>query len=215
MSSFGGILVISGPIPILFFFFHEVVPFLLVLIGVVLRVGLAELTVRKRPSSVGGRILHALMAPGAGSQWQPAHVHQLHAHQLHAHLLLSGRGARAPSRRFPRTPVLLSPLPCPPSARPNTPSVPAPPPRRRAPRQPSPPAFPRVPSLPGSPREHHTFFLPPAPAIADVLKSVPGRAAHAHALRFAAHEVDARFLDNTLIAIYFACGDLRERTPSV
>lgn len=58
-------------------------------------------------------------------------------------------------------------------------------------------------------RTHHPVFLPPAAAIADMLKSVRGRAAHAHALRVTAHAGDTRFLDNTLIAMYFACGDVQ------
>uniref|UniRef100_A0A0E0ET42 BHLH domain-containing protein n=1 Tax=Oryza meridionalis TaxID=40149 RepID=A0A0E0ET42_9ORYZ len=58
-------------------------------------------------------------------------------------------------------------------------------------------------------RTHHPAFLPPAAAIADMLKSVRGRAAHAHALRVTAHAGDTRFLDNTLIAMYFACGDIQ------
>ncbi|GJN33704.1 hypothetical protein PR202_gb22325 [Eleusine coracana subsp. coracana] len=171
---------------------------------------LKELTVRKRPSSVGEMSLHALMAPGAGSQWHPAHVHQ-----LHAHLLVSGRlaASSAAALALLRAACRVRASPClRPLARHLLAGIPRPTPHllhaaaRLAHHL-------RLPSLAFrhylALRDHHPSFLPPAAAIADVLKSVPGRAAHAHALRVAAHAVDARFLDNTLIAMYFACGDAR------
>jgi hypothetical protein len=145
--------VISGPIPILFFC-HEVAP-VLVLIGVVLRVGLAELTVRKRPSSVGGMILHALLAPGSGSQRQPAHVHQ-----LHAHLLVSGRLAGSSTVALAPLAAYSYPPASAPLARHLLDRIPHPSPHLlhvAAPRQPPPPAFPRVLSPPGSPRASPVF----------------------------------------------------------
>ncbi|GJM98518.1 hypothetical protein PR202_ga15541 [Eleusine coracana subsp. coracana] len=169
---------------------------------------LKELTVRKRPSSVGEMSLHALMAPGAGSQWHPTHVHQ-----LHAHLLVSGRlaASSAAALALLRAAFRVRASPClHPLARHLLDGIPRPTPHllhaaaRLAHHL-------RLPSLAFrhylALRDHHPSFLPPAPAIADVLKSIPGRAAHAQALRVAAHAVDARFLDNTLIAMYFACGD--------
>ncbi|OEL19233.1 Pentatricopeptide repeat-containing protein [Dichanthelium oligosanthes] len=176
----------------------------------VFRVGLAELTVRKRTGSVEGMSSHAPTAPGTGgSQWQPAQVHQ-----LHAHLLVSGRLLGSPTiaaLALLRAACRVSASPClRPLARHLLDEIPHPPPQllhaaaRLASRL-------RLPSLTLchylALRARHPGFLPPAPAIADVLKSVPGRAAHAHALRVATHAVDARFLDNTLIAMYFACGN--------
>lgn len=152
----------------------------------------------------------ALTALGAGSQWrQPAQVHQ-----FHAHLLVSGRLRGSPAiaalallRAACR--VRVSPCLCP-LARYLLDGIPQPPPpllhaaARLAFRL-------RLPSLALrhylALRALHPSSLPPAPAIADVLKSAPGRAAHAHALRVSAHAVDARFLDNTLISMYLACGD--------
>jgi pentatricopeptide repeat protein len=177
--------------------------------GVVFRVRVAELTVRKRMTGVEGMSPHALVATGAGWQWQPAHVHR-----LHAHLLVSGRLSGSPTLaaltllrvacRVPASPCLrplahhlLDRIP---HLSPHLLHAAA----RLASRL-------RLPSLALrhylALRARHPAFLPPAPAIADVLKSAPGRAAHAHALRVAAHAVDARFLDNTLISMYFACGD--------
>nr|CAB3457343.1 unnamed protein product [Digitaria exilis] len=176
----------------------------------VFRVGLAELTVRKRTRSVEGMSSHAPLAPGAGApQWQPAQVHQ-----LHAHLLVSGRLRGSPAiaaLALLRAACGVRVSPClRPLARHLLDGIPHPIPQvlhaaaRLAFRL-------RLPSLALGHylalRARHPAFLPPAPAIADVLKSSPGRAAHAHALRVAAHAVDARFLDNTLIAMYFACGD--------
>ncbi|WVZ65294.1 hypothetical protein U9M48_014685 [Paspalum notatum var. saurae] len=179
--------------------------------GAVFRVGVAEFAVRKRasPSVEGMGSPHALMAPGAGGQWQPAHVHQ-----LHAHLLVSGRLNGSPALAalaLLRTACRVRASPClRPLAHHLLDRIPHSSPdllhaaarlafRLRLPSL----AFRRYLSL----RARHPSFLPPAPAIADVLKSAPGRAAHAHALRVAARAVDARFLDNTLIAMYFACGD--------
>ncbi|RLN34636.1 pentatricopeptide repeat-containing protein [Panicum miliaceum] len=170
---------------------------------------LKESTVRKRMSSVAGMSWHALTAPGAGSQWQPAHVHQ-----LHAHILVSGRLRGSPAiaaLALLRAACRVRASPClRPLARHLLDGIPHPTPQllhaaaRLASRL-------RLPALALGHylalRARHPAFLPPAPAIADVLKSAPGRAAHAHALRVAAHAVDARFLDNTLIAMYFACGD--------
>ncbi|CAL5081913.1 unnamed protein product [Urochloa decumbens] len=153
---------------------------------------------------------HALAAPPrACSQWQPAHVHR-----LHAHLLVSGRLRGSPAivaLALLRAACRVRASPClRPLARHLLDGIPHPPPQllhaaaRLAYRL-------HLPSLALrhylALRTRHPAFLPPAPAIADVLKSAPGRAAHAHALRVAAHAVDARFLDNTLIAMYFACGD--------
>lgn len=152
---------------------------------------------------------HALVATGAGWKWQPAHVHQ-----LHAHLLVSGRLSGSPASAalaLLRVACRVRASPClRPLAHHLLDRIPHPSPHllhaaaRLASRL-------RLPSLALrhylALRARHPAFLPPAPAIADVLKSAPGRAAHAHALRVAAHAVDARFLDNTLIAMYFACGD--------
>ncbi|KAL5205730.1 hypothetical protein ABZP36_033939 [Zizania latifolia] len=139
---------------------------------------------------------------------QPSHVHQ-----LHARLLVSGRLGCSPSLALAllraacrvRASPCLRPLACH-----LLDHIPCPPPhllhaaarlasRLRLPRL----ALRHYVSL----RTHHPSFLPPAPAIADVLKSVRGRAAHAHALRLSAHAGGIRFLHNTLIAMYFACGD--------
>ncbi|XP_062193723.1 pentatricopeptide repeat-containing protein At3g12770-like isoform X2 [Phragmites australis] len=165
---------------------------------------LKELTVRM--SSGEAMSPHALMAAGAGLQWQPAHVHQ-----LHAHLLVSGRLSGSSALALLRAACRVRASPClRPLAHHLLDRIPHLSPHllHAAARLAS-----RL-SLPSLALRHylalrarHPAFLPPAPAIADVLKSVPGRAAHAHALRVAARAVDARFLDNTLIAMYFACGD--------
>ncbi|KAL6656186.1 hypothetical protein ACP70R_007012 [Stipagrostis hirtigluma subsp. patula] len=169
----------------------------------------AESTVRKRTSSVGGMSSRAVMAAAAGAHWQPAHVHQ-----LHAHLLVSGRlgGSSALALALLRAACRVRASPClRPLAHHLLDRIPHPSPlvlhaaARLAARL-------RLPALALrhylALRALHPAFLPPAPAIADVLKSAPGRAAHAHALRVAAHAVDTRFLNNTLIAMYSACGDV-------
>ncbi|KAL6844676.1 hypothetical protein ACP4OV_025335 [Aristida adscensionis] len=170
---------------------------------------LKESAVRKRTSSVEAMSQRALMAAAAGSRWQPAHVHQ-----LHAHLLVSGRlcGSPALALSLLRAACRVRASPClRPLARHLLDGMPHPSPlllhaaARLANRL-------RLPSLAlghyFALRVRHPAFLPPAAAIADMLKCVPGRAAHAHVLRVAAHAVDARFLDNTLIAMYFACGNI-------
>uniref|UniRef100_A0A0E0M2E9 Pentatricopeptide repeat-containing protein n=1 Tax=Oryza punctata TaxID=4537 RepID=A0A0E0M2E9_ORYPU len=144
-----------------------------------------------------------------------------HIHQLHARLLVSGR-LRCPSPSLAFALALLRAAcrvrasPClRPLARHLLDQIPRPTPlpplllhaaARLASRL-------RLPSLAlryyVALRTHHPAFLPPAPAIVDVLKSVRGRAAHAHALRVTAHAGDIRFLHNTLIAMYFACGDVQ------
>ncbi|VAI18638.1 unnamed protein product [Triticum turgidum subsp. durum] len=135
-----------------------------------------------------------------------------HVHQLHAHLLVSGRllgGSPALALLLLRAACRVRASPClRPLAHHLLDHVPHPPPHllhaasRLAFRL-------RLTSLALrhylALRVRHPAFLPPAPAIGDVLKSVPGRAAHAHALHLT--DGDTRFLHNSLIAMYFSCGD--------
>ncbi|KAM0868653.1 hypothetical protein ACQ4PT_041171 [Festuca glaucescens] len=137
-----------------------------------------------------------------------------HVHQLHAHLLVSGRllgGSPALALLLLRAACRVRPSPClRPLARHLLDRVLHPhpyllhAPARLASRL-------RLTSLALrlylALRACHPAFLPPAPAIGDVLRAVPGRAAHAHALRLTAHGGDTRFLHNTLIAMYFSCRD--------
>uniref|UniRef100_J3MYF9 BHLH domain-containing protein n=1 Tax=Oryza brachyantha TaxID=4533 RepID=J3MYF9_ORYBR len=169
---------------------------------------LKELAVR-REGKGEGRSPHALMETEMYSRCsQPSHIHQ-----LHARLLVSGRLSCSPSLALAllRAACRVRATPClRPLARHLLDQIPRPSPHllhasaRLASRL-------RLPSLAlrhyVALRTHHPSFLPPAPAIGDVLRSVRGRAAHAHALRLTAHAGDVRFLHNTLIAMYFTCGD--------
>ncbi|KAM0866100.1 hypothetical protein ACQ4PT_042824 [Festuca glaucescens] len=161
-------------------------------------------------SRVEGSSSHDLMATGMEARCaRPSHVHQ-----LHAHLLVSGRllgGSPALALLLLGAACRVRPSPClRPLARHLLDRIPHPHPyllhaaARLASRL-------RLTSLALrhylALRACHPAFLPPAPAIGDVLRAVPGRAAHAHALRLTAHDGDTRFLHNTLIAMYFSCGD--------
>ncbi|KAK1631654.1 hypothetical protein QYE76_005969 [Lolium multiflorum] len=140
---------------------------------------------------------------------RPSHVHQLHAHLLVSGRLLVGSPALL---LLLRAACRVRPSPClRPLARHLLDRIPHPHPyllhaaARLASRlRLTPLALRHYLAL----RACHPAFLPPAPALGDVLRAVPGRAAHAHALRLTAHAGDTtRFLHNTLIAMYFSCGD--------
>ena len=123
-------------------------------------------------TGVEGMSPHALVAMGAGWKWQPAHVHQ-----LHAHFLVSGRlsGSPAPAAlALLRVACRVRASPClRPLAHNLLDRIPHPSPHllhsaaRLASRL-------RLPSVALrhylALRARHPAFLPPAPAIADVLK---------------------------------------------